>query len=295
MMKQTLSEPGIRSHHLLLIWSILFLLVVFAAVGGGCVNKILHKNPEIPEQPASETKNSPAINTSSGEAASAPESEITIPGAKLTPLKSEIVTEAAPFTTPDPYPVMHGTRINETRQYRFIERTPEFTKTYTLRGNSTGLLVNVAEGPLYIVYKVEPLHDCYLYPDTCRGSKTRPIQRPYLIITVRDNQTHEVVARDGYGGEFSSDTGHYNFVVAGDTMDGLTSSAGTGSNPVSPGPRFISLYKEGRFHITLEGNYLNTEISIITGTSPDPLETALEMESMGASVPPPVPENEEWT
>jgi len=189
------------------------------------------------------------------------------PVVEMTPAKSDIVTEVAPFLTPDPYPIMHGTRINATPLENPLDRNPEFEKDYSLRGNSSGLLVNVAEAPLYIVYEVTPDYDCLKEPESCRGTGKAPINIPYLTITVRDNQTQEIVAEDGYGREFSSDIGHYEFVITKTNADG---SATTTTS--TPGPRSIKIYREGVFHVTLEGNYLNVNVKILTGTSPSRLD-----------------------
>ncbi len=191
-----------------------------------------------------------------------------IPASEVMPVKSEMVTEVAPILTPDPYPIQHATRITETTRYPFLNRAPEFKKTYTLKGNATGLLVNVVEGPLYIVYTVTPQNDCLKNPASCRGTTKRSLNRPYMTITVRDNQTHEIVAEDGYGREYSSDTGNYPETRY--TGGKYSATADSGETVSDPGKRYIPIYKEGMFHITIEGNYLDTELSIITGASPDP-------------------------
>ncbi|MFA5237640.1 MAG: hypothetical protein WC362_07295 [Methanoregula sp.] len=192
-----------------------------------------------------------------------------IPVPVITPAKSEIVTEVSPILTPDPYVIQHAARINQTPQYAFLYRQPEFTKTYTLTGNAYGLLVNVVQGPLYIKYIVNPKYDCLDDPDSCRGTVLVPVNNPYMTITVRDNQTQEVVAKDGYGREYSSDTGNYHFTITSDSSD----STDTGTFNSEPGPRYIPVYREGQFQITTQGNYLDVTVSIITGTSPDPLDT----------------------
>jgi len=191
-----------------------------------------------------------------------------VPVPEITPAKSEIVQEVTPFTTPNPYPIIHGARINSTPQYAFQYRQPEFTKSYTLTGNSYGLLVNVVQGPLYIRYTVEPKYDCLKDPDSCRGTVLVPVNRPYMTITVRDNQTQQIVAQNGYGREYSSDIGHYTISTTVESED--ATEAGTYTS--EPGPRYIPVYKEGQFQITIEGNYLDVDVAIITGTSPNPLD-----------------------
>jgi hypothetical protein len=200
-------------------------------------------------------------------------------------MKSDVVIEVTPFTTPNPYPIIHGVRINSTPQYAFLYRQPEFTKTYTLGGNAVGLLVNVAQGPLYIRYIVKPKYDCLKDPDSCRGTVLVPVNRPYMTITVRDNQTQKIVAESGYAREYSSDTGNYHITTTVESED----STEAGTYESEPGPRYIPVYKEGQFQITMEGNYLDVTISVITGASPD-LLTAQE-KSVSTT---PAPASDDW-
>jgi len=224
-----------------------------------------------------------------------PPTPTTVPVPVLTPAKSNIVTEVSPVLTPNPYAIQHAARVNQTPRYNFLYRQPEFTKTYSLTGNAYGLLVNVVQGPLYIKYTVNPKYDCLSNPDSCRGTVLVPVNRPYLTITVRDNQTGQIVAQDGYGREYSSDTGNNNGYSgsSGDVSASTTFSSADsdensegysnpGENSKGLGPRYIPVYKEGQFQITIEGNYLDTTISIITGTSPNPLD-ATEKNSPGTS------------
>jgi hypothetical protein len=190
------------------------------------------------------------------------------PVVEMTPAESEVVTEVTPFLTPDPYPILHGTRINGTPQDSPLDRSPEFEKSYTLGGNAVGLLVNVVEGPLYIVFVVTPNNDCLKDPDSCRGNLAAASgTRPMMTITVRDNQTQEIVAEDGYGGEYSSDTGQYTFTY---TVNANQADATSGQS--TPGPRYIAIYKEGEYQITIEGNYLSVDLKILTGASPTKLD-----------------------
>jgi hypothetical protein len=198
------------------------------------------------------------------------------PVAAMTPAKSSVVTEVAPIRTVDPYPIIHGTRINETAPENPLYRTPDFEKRYHLAGNATGLLVNAPDGPLYIVFEVIPLNDCLINPTNCRGDLLTPINRPYMTITVRDNQTGEIVAQDGFGQIYSSDTGRYKFSYTSQNKDSLLSSGYSQESETStssePGPRYIPIYKEGTFHITIEGNFLDVNVWILTGDSPSQLE-----------------------
>ena len=210
--------------------------------------------------------------------------------ARITPKKTNITQDVMPVLTPETYPILHGTRINETPRFDFRYRIPDFNKTYALRANATGLLVNVVEGPLYIVWVVTPQYDCLAKPETCRGSMDSPVTRPSMKITVRDNQTQEIVAEDGYGREFSWDTGNYMFIAEAQNIDGKKVTTTS-----MPGPRSIAIYREGVFHITIEGNNLDADISIITGASPDPLDAVMQARQ-GKFIPSvtPTPVEEAW-
>lgn len=151
-----------------------------------------------------------------------------------------LVTDAPPILPPDLYPIQHGTRINTTPESNLLDRPPEFTRTYTLNDNATGMIVNVAKGPLIISFDVNPLYDCIENPDSCRGTLARSVNLPWMTITVRDNQTRGIVAEEGYAREYSSQKNN----------------------------RTIKIFGEGQYHITLAGAYLDVTISLITGAAP---------------------------
>jgi hypothetical protein len=246
------------------------ILLIAAIVSGGCINKFTQtaepeQTPGIALPDTSMAENAPALP-----ARTSPVSQI--PVVEMTPVKSEAVKEVAPILTPDPYPVLHANQINSTLPYNRLDRSIEFEKKYHLTGGAEGLLVNVAEGPLYIVYVVSPQNDCL--NDACRGDLTKPVQRPYLRITVRDNQTHEIVAEDGYGYEYSSDTGKQKITEDITHADG---SVTTYTGPTIP--RYIPVYKEGTFHITIEGAFLDAEVKILTGAMPSRLDTETSTDS----------------
>jgi len=159
----------------------------------------------------------------------------------ITATPSSLVMDAAPILTPDPYPLLHATRINQTSENNSISRTAEFTKTYTPRGESVGLLVNVTQAPLVISFDVNPMYDCVDDPDSCKGDLLNPKVQPFFSITVRDNQTREIVAEDGYGRIYSS----------------------------QKTDREIKIFSTGQYHLTLTGNQLDVTLSITTGASPD--------------------------
>jgi len=245
------------------------MLILLAAMtcSSGCI-KMLQKSTEPAQAENSSSQSTTGMNATSALPDATPGSLREAPVAEMTPAKSEVVTEVTPFLTPDPYPIIHGIRVNAAPMDSPLDRSPEFEKTYNLRGNASGLLVNVAEGPLYIVYVVTPEYDCRANPDSCRGNLAASVNRPYMTITVRDNQTHEIVAEDGYAREYSSDTG--NEVFTNTTTDYRTGITYTTTS--YPGPRYIAIYKEGAYQITIEGNYLTVDVKILTGASPSRLD-----------------------
>lgn len=292
--KSTMSE--MRRHHgekRAIMVCFIVLMLAATIVTSGCINKVMpgastEPTPEISLQITPVIENQSALPA----AAYAPVAQI--PVVEMTPVKSEAVIEVAPILTPDPYPLMHGTRINATPLSDRLNRAQIFKKTYHLTGGAEGLLVNVAEGPMYIVYIVTPQNDCLASPGSCLGDMTKPVQRPYMTLTVRDNQTHEILVQDGYAREYSSDTGNYEFsVTSKSTVDTLLSSASyTETTTTStPGPRYIPIYKEGTFHITIEGAYADADLEILAGPTLEGLtETDLATAPTG-EIP---PEEEEW-
>ncbi len=159
-----------------------------------------------------------------------------VPGTSDT---ASFVTDSAPVIPEDPYPQLHAVRLNITPEALREERIPEFTRTYTLAANATGLLVRVDRAPLILTYNVMPQNNCLTNPASCRGSLGHPVQRPHFTITVRDNKTKEIVLEDGYGRKFSSGTN-----------------------------RTLKIYSEGMYHITLSGEFLDIRLGIATGASP---------------------------
>ena len=215
-----------------------------------------------------------------------PNASTSLPDNVPTPQITDSVTEFSPPATPDPYPIIHGVRINATPQYSFLTRTPEFTRTYALAGNAVGLLVNVVQGPLYIEYTITPKYDCLNDPESCRGTVLVPVNRPYMTITVRDNQTQQIVAEGGYAREYSSDTGNYQYTNTVASAD----STENGTYTSEPEPRYLSIYREGQFQIIMDGDYLDVTISIITGEPPDMLTA---QETSASSTPVTISDHEE--
>ena len=190
-----------------MLCAVVLILLAVMTCSCGCI-KTLQNIMKPAQADTSSSQSTIRMNVTSALPDATPGSLQQAPVAEMTPAKSEVVTEVTPFLTPDPYPIMHGIRVNASPMDTPLNRSPEFEKNYKLEGNAFGLLVNVAEGPLYIVFVITPEYDCMASPDSCRGDLAASVNRPYMTITVRDNQTHEIVAEDGYARVYSSDTGN---------------------------------------------------------------------------------------
>jgi len=252
-----------KNNHTVLILSLLIVLLISSA---GCIR--IAENALGGEKSGSTDNVTTSPGVTAGSSATIPQSEFTPPPDNVpTPQITDSIVEFFPQPTPDPYPIIHGVRINATPQYSFLTRTPEFTKTYTMKGYPVGILLNVTQGPLYIEYTINPKYDCLNDPESCRGTVLVPVNRPYMTITVRDNQTQQIVAGDGYAREYSSDTGNYQYTNTVASAD--STEAGTYTS--EPEPRYIAIYREGQFQIIMDGDYLDVTLSIVTGDPPDML------------------------
>lgn len=229
---------------------ILFLifLVIISVSTSGCIKLIqqstgsnnIHTQEELYPDPVRTVAPASSINP-------APKNLPPQPTLSVTPTTPGLVTDAAPILPADPYPIQHATQINETPRTNHHVRYAEFTRTYVLRGNATGLVVNATEleGPLWISFYVKPLYDCLENPESCRGEPGKSISRPYFTLTVRDNRTREIVAEDGYGREYSSQRDN----------------------------RTIKIYGEGQYHLTLTGNSIDVTLAVATRAAPPAPET----------------------
>jgi hypothetical protein len=226
--------------------AIIFLLLLTAAVLPGCL-KIM-KQTAAGQEPDGVSQNHTASPAAVSIHPGIP-STIQIHDQGMSSSSPDLISSALPELTPDPYPVQHATQINASNEPLRHVRLAEFQQTYVLRGNSTGLVVNATtlKGPLWIWFEVKPLYDCIEDPQSCRGktekdtsANPRSISLPYLTITVRDNQTREIVAEDGYGRIYSSQTTN----------------------------RTIQIYREGRYHLTLTGDSVDVILAVATGAAP---------------------------
>ena len=236
---------------------ILVLLLVAAAAAPGCL--------VLMQQPTGEGSHAGVSAPPSDQRQDYP-----VPSPTVQPVKPPVpqpqktiappprVADALPILTPDPYPLPHHVLPNAS-QPALSPLVPEYTRKYTLRGNATGLTVNVTKGPLLITYDINPLSDCLDQPESCRGTLVKSVNRPYFTLTVRNLTSKEIVAEDGYAREFSSEK---------------TS-------------RTVKIFSEGEYHLTLTGNYLDVTIAITTGDSPRANGTRATVTGSPASPVPP--------
>jgi hypothetical protein len=222
-----------------LVYFFLVFLVLILVFASGCLKLMQQSTGNNTRQPSDALDPIKTVDTTVSIIAVQKNSP-SKPTLSVPPAQSCLVTDASPILPPDLYPIQHGARINATPENNLLNRLPEFTRTYTLNGNATGMIVNVVKGPLIISFDVNPLYDCLENPDSCRGNLATSVNRPWMTITVRDNQTRGIVAEDGYAREYSSQQNN----------------------------RTIKIFGDGQYHITLTGAYLDVTLSIITGASP---------------------------
>jgi hypothetical protein len=100
-----------------------------------------------------------------------------------------------------------------------------FSKSYSMKyDKAEGIEVDVDKGPLVIDFSVAPERSGYTSYEC------------YLGVTVRDAESLEIVAEDGYGRVYG---------------DGTRKS--------------IVIYDEGRYHITLIGTHMNVNVMVSVG------------------------------
>lgn len=218
---------------------VLAILIITVTVVPGCLKIAQQYSGDRPsEGSGTQSQNAMEFPTTPHNLVTQTPSETTV-SARVIP---DLVTDALPELTPDPYPAQHSRQFNTTTDPSRYVRSSEFKKTFILRGNSTGLSVNATslKGPLWISFTVKPLYDCLNDPGSCQGTMAKSISRPYFALAVRDNQTRAIVAEEGYGREFSSQTEN----------------------------KTLKIYREGRYHLTLTGESVDVTLSITTGTAP---------------------------
>lgn len=150
-----------------------------------------------------------------------------------------LVSSGNPILPEDPYANLtpNGTRILSSSQWQIPWPQSQYTNTFVLRYNATGLRVNVTKGPLYVEFEPNPLYDCMPSKDSCRE-----VNPPFFQITVHDAKTGKLLAEDGYGRTFET-------------------------NLSAVMNRFI-VYREGPMDLTLYGNNVNVRLNIATGAAP---------------------------
>lgn len=171
-----------------------------------------------------------------------------------------------PYVTSDPYrlPYRDLRNLSSSEPLRVV-RIPQFMKKIVLRSNSTAFSVTVPQAPLVIDLTFSPLFESPdltgpgLTVDTSRkypphkgegesGEEEEEEHRvlsgafafvyPQAEITVIDDITNETVAREGYGGIYSSDKN-----------------------------KKITLYHDGSYIVTLKGDFIDTDLKITTGSA----------------------------
>ncbi len=144
-------------------------------------------------------------------------------------LGNSTVTAAYPIVPDDKPNIPEGAVPKPTMEYRGLMNTSIiFEETYTLKYNSFAFLVDVVKPPFVIAYTVTPTTSDPYYlnnPHYC-----------FMTITVRDPTTMDVIATEGYGRIYSTDSSKH-----------------------------ITLYRSGSYHVTIYGNMVRANVKIQAG------------------------------
>ncbi|NMB78077.1 MAG: hypothetical protein GYA23_03160 [Methanomicrobiales archaeon] len=160
-----------------------------------------------------------------------------------------------PYTTRDPYGLPYREHGNwSTREPARVARIPQFTKTVTLDGNTTVFRVNVTDGPLVVDLAFNPKFKnpdntdagnvCNDEDGVCEDEEKRygvfvnSFTYSKAEVAVRDGRSNGTVAKEGYGGIYSTDL-----------------------------KKQITIYNEGPFIIILSGDKVEITMTITTGTA----------------------------
>jgi hypothetical protein len=139
------------------------------------------------------------------------------------------VTAAMPVIPPHKPGIPEGAKnIPPMDSQGEINTTTIFDRTYVMKYNSEGFLVDVVKPPFSIEFTTTPTTtDPYFLnnPHYC-----------FLTITVRDPQTMKIVAEEGYGRIY-------------------------GTEP----QKVITIYRSGSYHFTLYGNMVQVDIAVKAG------------------------------
>ena len=244
---------------------LLILLILLASAG--CINKIFPKETATEQNKEGETHSSspyPADTPVTGDALTAGD-----PVVNGTPQPEKLEVEDAspfPYITPDPYRLPyrdHGnwTTIDANR----VPRIPQFTKSYVLRTNSTAVRVNVTQAPLIINLTFSPV---FTSPDqTGDTGKNYPSGDD-------DDEESDDESGGGGGGSSRALSGSYGFVYPSaeiSVIDVLTNETvakeGYGRIYSTDDEKKITLYRDGLYLITLEGDFMDVGMAITTGNA----------------------------
>jgi len=213
-------------------------------VSSGCVNKILQKGDDSISVKSSETEiiapgAEPATSgdISTQQLAATTETQMAISVTEVPVVTQNFSVKEVnpePYVTQNPYPLQYRTHLNtSTDNFNRNVRIPQFTKSYVLRYNSTAVRVNVPKGPMIIDLTFNPQ---WKTPDQTSSEGPSSFVYSTAVVTVYSEDAGEIVGKDGYGGEFSSDL-----------------------------EKQIVIYGNGIFIVTLEGNTIDIKMAITTG------------------------------
>ncbi len=156
-----------------------------------------------------------------------------------------------PYVTQDPYRLPYRDHGNwSTGEPVRAKKYPRFTKSYVLRSNSTAVRVNVTEAPLVIDLTFSPQ---FTNPDHTgigggtnedgsvrSGTSTNSFVYSTAVVTVHNEGSRSIVEQGGFGQGFNMDL-----------------------------EQKITIYREGKYVVTLTGNLIDVKMAITTGAGAD--------------------------
>ncbi|NMB78858.1 MAG: hypothetical protein GYA23_07155 [Methanomicrobiales archaeon] len=153
-------------------------------------------------------------------------------------LAAEVVS-AYPYVTPDPYRLPYRDHGNwSTTEPVRVPKTPQFTRSFKLRSNSTAVKINVTQAPLIIGLAFTPQ---WTDPDHTATDGVNSFVYSKAVVSVYHDGSGAAIARDGFGNGYSSDL-----------------------------EKTIRIYREGTYVITLTGDFIDVTMSVTTGTAASP-------------------------
>ena len=182
-----------------------FVLIILAGLAAACIS---------PPADSGQAGSSPGVASSAA-------ADNTMSGRSTAVLATPIAPEESPGPVRD-LSGSSGDSTAENLRKTWRSHTPIFQTSFSPGYSSEGIRVDVKKGPLLVNYQVSP-----------RNIDPRI---SFFVITIRNLQSNQIVAQDGYGEPFTS----------------------------TPEKQII-IYGEGPYHVNLYGNQVDVNVAVYTG------------------------------